>query len=262
MKKDIRQLYNKEDWIRWHKNTTLPQRVNLKAYPFMKLDFLFKKYLPKGNYRFLEVGAAPGRYSIYFHEHFGYKAHCIDYSKVGCELIRKNLEMAGVKGKVYDQDILDNDLKSESFDVIFSAGLIEHFDDPAPIISELGHLLKKNGYIVTTIPNQNGLIGFLQRLVNKKIMETLVPHTLESIKRIHKDFEIIYSSYFGSFFLGVVDWGPLKTFMGYIAYKASAAIWYILKMIPINIDSKYISPYIVVIAKKKSSPNGFTYVPE
>ena len=95
MKRDITRLSNKEDWIRWHKKIALPQRVNLKAYPFMKLDLLLKKYLPQGNYQFLEVGAAPGKYSIYFHEHFGYQIHSIDYSKIGCEVIKKTWKWWG-----------------------------------------------------------------------------------------------------------------------------------------------------------------------
>ena len=175
-----------------------------------------------------------------------YEVYCIEYSEIGCDLIRENLKAAGIKGEIYNQDIFNNDLKSESFDIIFSAGFIEHFDDPSPILSEFDRLLKKDGYIITTIPNENGLVGLLQRIANKEILDTLIPHTLEDMKYYHHNFfKILYASYFGSFNLGVVNWGNrLPKIMGYVSYVINMFVWYILKRIPISIDSRYISPYI------------------
>jgi len=254
----IKKLTNTEYWERWHKDIILPQRLDIQQYPFRKMDLLLKRFLPKGrNKKLLEVGTAPGRFLIYFKENFDYDVHGIEYSEIGCDLTRKNLEMADIKGEIYNANIFNNKLQSESFDVIFSSGFIEHFSDPSPVISEFDCLLKKGGYIVTIIPNMNGLVALLQRIASKEILDAHNPLKLKDMKYYHRNFKIIYASYLGSFNLGIINWGELAGIKKYIVRGMNLiniVVWTFLRRIPFKIENKYISPYIILIAKKCGCP--------
>ncbi len=136
--KDI-ELTNSEFWDEEWSRIKLPCRVNLEGYMYYCQDLLFKEKLKSGKKKFLEVGCAPGRYMIYFAEQFGYTVWGIDHSRIGCAITRKNLALARINGTVIQGDFLDHSLplEQERFNVVFSAGFIEHFSYPVPVISRM-----------------------------------------------------------------------------------------------------------------------------
>ncbi len=60
-----------------------------------------------------------------------------------------------------------------SFDVVYSAGVIEHFEDPSRIVRIHAELLKPGGLALITVPNLRGIYG---RLASE---ETLAIHNLD-----------------------------------------------------------------------------------
>lgn len=57
--------------------------------------------------------------------------HVLESSPVGCEAARRNFELLGVTGEVTYGDMFDEAIALPPMDVVYSLGLIEHFDDPA-----------------------------------------------------------------------------------------------------------------------------------
>lgn len=47
----------------------------------------------------------------------------------------------------------------DSFDLVYSSGLIEHFDDTAAVVAEHIRLLKPGGKLVLAVPNLEGVQG-------------------------------------------------------------------------------------------------------
>lgn len=55
--------------------------------------------------------------------------------------------------------------KSDRFDIIYSAGLIEHFQDTIQPLNEMNRCLKDNGYIVLTVPGFS--IFYIYKILGK-----------------------------------------------------------------------------------------------
>ena len=53
---------------------------------------------------------------------------------------------------MHQADVRKTGLLAESFDVIFSQGLLEHFPDPQPVLTEMNRLLKPGGFIIIDVP--------------------------------------------------------------------------------------------------------------
>lgn len=107
---------------------------NFIYHPYL-LDKFFKKYLSfNGEYKFLKIGCGCGAWLVYFNRVFGYKVYGVDYSNKACELSRNNLRTNKAEGAILKEGIFMAGLKKESFDVVFSSGFVEHFNDPAQAI--------------------------------------------------------------------------------------------------------------------------------
>ena len=159
--------------------------------------------------RVLEVGAGGSRVLPYLARHFGYHAFGSDFSLAGCFLLQANLALQRVMGSAVCEDFLQSSLPAGAFDLVYSAGLIEHFDDLRPVVTEHLRLVKPGGRLVLMVPNLQGLQG--------KIMRRLAP----SLWAVHRVFgpadlaellrrfglEDVRFGYLGSFFLRILRGG-------------------------------------------------------
>lgn len=113
----------------------------------------------------LEIGGAPGMWGAYLSRHLGYEPHVLERSPVGCQLTRENFEVLGIEGVVHEGDAFDEDLDLPAFDLVYSLGLIEHFDDLVPLVERHLAFLKPGGTLIVGCPNFLGINGvFLKRL--------------------------------------------------------------------------------------------------
>jgi SAM-dependent methyltransferase len=55
----------------------------------------------------------------------------------------------------------------ESFDLVLSCGLIEHFDDPLAVLQQMMKILRPGGALVSIIPNFDGLFNVLWRAYDR-----------------------------------------------------------------------------------------------
>ncbi|MBF0542058.1 MAG: class I SAM-dependent methyltransferase [Nitrospirae bacterium] len=151
----------------------------------------------------LEVGCGRGSISSYFAEN-GYVCHLLDYSQeillIGREIFKKN----GHKGLPVCGDALNLPYKTNSFDVVVSIGLLEHFENVSPIISEQLRVLKKNGimlaYIVPDMPNNiQKHFNWINKLL-KIIFFVISKQSKKSIKP-----EIYRNNYIPQVYLDILD---------------------------------------------------------
>lgn len=140
---------------------------------------------PDPEKRFLQVGCGTGRWLVYFHKAFGYQVTGCDYSAASCQMARTNLAAAGVPGTVLEQDLF---ALTGEYDVVYSGGLIEHFQDPTRVLEKFVSLLNPSrGLLISTVPNLCGLSGLYQRLLKPETFTTHRLITLDELRRWYED---------------------------------------------------------------------------
>ena len=126
----------------------------------IKIEYLLP-LLPKFTKRTLEVGAGSARLSRFLALR-GCLTYCLDYSIEALTYARTCYEKEGAQG-VYVLGRAEHlPFDDNSFDVVFSTGLLEHFENPMPIIFEMVRVLKNGGLFYSDIvPNKFSLLRSL-----------------------------------------------------------------------------------------------------
>lgn len=142
-----------------YRRLRLPSPFNISS---QDIKLLFKKHIKSGM-RILEVGCAPGRNLAWIAKSLKADVSGVDYSQHGITLTSELFKKFGLYCDLRHEDIFNTTFPMHSFDVVYSFGLIEHFDDPGEIINMHIKLTKPGGITLIGIPNYTGLYGFLQR---------------------------------------------------------------------------------------------------
>jgi SAM-dependent methyltransferase len=102
--------------------------------------------------RVLEVGCGAGT-NIRSVRGFcpGTECFALDNSRVAIEKIRSDIAGAVLA------DCAATPFPDQHFDLIFSAGLMEHFPDEGPFLKEMRRILKDKGYLLTFVPGKYSL---------------------------------------------------------------------------------------------------------
>lgn len=153
-------VFPKEHWRTVHTGYRLPLAVD----PMTSPDHhrLFKKHLDIQGGTVFEVGCAPGAFLAYFAKHFGMQPAGIEYVEEGALLTQENLSMQGLVGDIVTGDFFQTNLPVATYDVVFSAGFIEHWPDTQAVVNRIVNLAKEpGGYVITTVPNFLGVNGFV-----------------------------------------------------------------------------------------------------
>jgi 2-polyprenyl-3-methyl-5-hydroxy-6-metoxy-1,4-benzoquinol methylase len=219
-----------------------------------RLDRLFKRFLDKGDKKILEIGCARAKKLIYFAKEFGYEVYGIDYSEKGAAIAQENLRIAGMRGTILCEDVFQTSFEEESFDIVYSMGLVEHFENPAEIIDKHIKLLKRGGRLIITIPNfRDSLNLTLSKILGteKRLLET---HNLSIMDKkvlgelLHsRGIKILTLDYFGpidfTFIFSNIKVKPIL----YLMHLINQIVAYATFFMP---SSRYLSPYLVLIGEK------------
>ena len=249
-----KKLTTEEEWDKVWEEHSLPQIFKTQCNPYYVdiLDDFFHKYLPyDNNLEFLEFGCAPGKWLHYFHAEFGYRVSGLDNSQTGLEMTRKNLEILGVESALYSGDVLSYKF-DKKFDVIFSDGLVEHFDPPTHIIQKHLQALKTKGYLIIAVPNiKKAVYGPLQKLVHRVNPAGYIHISAKELySYLDKKMEVIFCDYVGVFNLYLLNIPSEKLCLPKIITFTQTVIDKLLKTFEIKKETKLFSPYILIIAKK------------
>ena len=135
----------------------------------LNLQRLLRRYVRPGD-RFLEIGCAPGKMLAWVAAVLHAQVSGLDYSERGLSTAKQLFAALHLTGDLRREDLSRTTFAPASFDVVYSAGVIEHFDDPREVVRQHLQLVKPSGTALITVPNYRGLYGTLQRYFDAELL--------------------------------------------------------------------------------------------
>ena len=202
----------------------------------------------------IELGGFPGYYAVFLKKYLKLDVTLLDYfvhPPITEQLLKTN-ELAKDDIHIIETDLFKYK-PEQQYDLVLSCGLIEHFNDTADIINRHIAFVKPGGTLLITLPNFKALNGWFQKNFDK---ENYDKHNIDCmdpalLSKICKDagLEVVQSKYFGRFSLWLEN--EKQKSVGVRLLKKS--MWLTGKLFTkvFAFDSKQLSPYIILEAKKK-----------
>jgi 2-polyprenyl-3-methyl-5-hydroxy-6-metoxy-1,4-benzoquinol methylase len=219
---------------------------------------IFDKYLPKdSSLNVLEIGGGSGEFLLYMAKNFGYNANSMDYSSAGNEKTKETFVNNGIDIIIYEQDLFTFNDNSLKFDIVFSLGFIEHFDNVEKVIEKHLELLKPGGILLLGVPNLAGIYHEFLKYLSPSHDKThnLKTMDIDNWKVFEKKGELItiFKGYIGGFEPLIMKKLDLNNYFNQFLY-------FIVKLLMIvfsfrmsflrKINSKYWSGYMIGIYRK------------
>ncbi len=240
----------------WRKLRLTRMPTILRYFP-RRMMRIFRQYLGSEAKEVLEVGCGGGKWMVFFARQSG-QVYGLDYAFMGCQLARRLLVEADLSGRVVCGDVFSAPFKPNSFDLVYSLGVVEHFQDATQIMVAMACLLKPGGRLIVGVPNMNGLMGGLHRLADRGLWLRHVPLSPEDITRLYKilNLEVQYAEYVGTLYLAGPNWNRLlkSERLGALVRIGLAGLETMLTLplsiLNLQLESPHFSPYILVIGQK------------
>lgn len=208
---------------------------------------IIRAYIPRGIQTFMELGGFPGYFSVLFKKLYGADAKLCDIyvDENAVKTLCKANEVADIG--VIRENVFN--LRTSKVDVVLSAGLVEHFANPAEIIKKHFEFVNEGGYVIIGVPNFLGLNGWVQKWADRKLYDA---HNLDAMRLATligaceaNDAEVIYANYYGKFGIWLENFQgrsfATRAFLS-LVNKVRYLIWF---------ESRMFSPYIICIARKR-----------
>lgn len=201
----------------------------------------------------IELGGFPGYYAIFLRKYFSLDTTLFDYY-IHQEIIEKlfaenDLALADIK--IIEADLFSYE-PSTTYDLVSSFGLIEHFQDTQDIIKRHIHFLNDKGTLFITLPNFKGVNGWIQKVFDpynyrKHYIQCMdIDFLSATAKNLNlQDVQVFYSG-------GFSTWLENKENKPFLVSAFVKMVWLLGKIVHkiLRIESKWLSPYIVLIATK------------
>jgi SAM-dependent methyltransferase len=163
---------------------------------------VFDRYAPASG-EALEIGGSSGRYLVYLNRTRGLRPVVLESSPVGHAAAERNFQLLGIEGRSVLGDMFDEDVDIEPVDLVYSLGLIEHFDDTEAVARAHLRHLKPGGTLIIGAPNLGGVNDPLYRRLSPSVYEShdkrsADPRTWEAYERA-LGLEIVHKAYVGGF---------------------------------------------------------------
>jgi hypothetical protein len=222
-------------------------------YEFKKVpeDVLFKKYLHrlKDSRNFIEIGGFPGEIAAYFYKNICRDVTILDYY-IDKQIVNKLEDANSISTgsiKYIESDFFEFTVTTK-YDIVFSYGFAEHFENTEDVINRHISLLSDKGKLLVVIPNFKGLNGLVQYLFDR---ETYKVHNIKSMNRIRLR-KILNDANLSNI---EVKHTPKPMLWLEPKPNSSKILRSIIKMFSISlklfpIPSKLLSPYIIIYAEK------------
>lgn len=246
---NIKNLRSLRQWDSLWKSATRPKTFRNAPLFYLQFNSLMKKHVKEGS-KLLEIGCGGGKFLVYFGQNFNCELFGIDYSPAGYQLAQKNLELSGLRGTVVCEDVFNcRTIPKQSFDVVFSGGFIEHFDDPELVLKKHIEYLKPGGLLIIEVPNITGLQGFVLRTLESACFFELKPLPAKMLENILSKLglKIRESTCICPFLL---ETGGKPKILQPIFHLFNRIMYFILKTLHVFPSSERICGYIVIVAQK------------
>lgn len=203
-------ITEKEYWDNFWTHLSLPCRVNDNFSNDHNISKFLKLCIPSGDNRknALEIGCAPGKWMIFLSEELKYHPEGCEYLISAAEKTKQNLQLCGITDTfIHQGDFVTYNFENRSYDLVIALGIIEHFNDPMPVIEKMISLLNTDGILVIGIPKLTGINYYICKIVDQNLEYPLLPAHNLSIMTINffidleKKFKIkmIHGNYIGGF---------------------------------------------------------------
>lgn len=264
----MKELSKKSYWDGVHRDKSIITKnlIHIPLIQYLLLGFhnweffhICRKYISSQDKNIFEVWCAPWNYLLQFARIFSLSPSGIEYSPDWVEATEKNFALAWVKAEIIFGDFFDPKFHEEhgnSYDITYSVGFIEHFDDPSDTISKHFSLAKSWWLVICTIPN----LPYLNKyLVEQKVLDihNLDIMHLDVLRKYFREWEILHLGYFGWIFNA---WAfayknpileKLRMWIFIIQRLILDPIFILFRKLSINFANKYTSPSIIIVARKK-----------
>jgi 2-polyprenyl-3-methyl-5-hydroxy-6-metoxy-1,4-benzoquinol methylase len=210
----------------------------------------FNKYLSKIKNidNFIEIGGFPGVFSAYFYTKGCKSVSLLDFY-VDESMVRNFEKINNIPENTIQ--CIESDFftfkTNKKYDVVFSFGFIEHFEDTKDVIKRHVELLADRSHLLIVLPNFRGLNGLLQYVFDRNNFRA---HNLNSMKTDRlknitmdlglKNITVEYSR-------KPIVW--LEPKVGTALVRKLVKIFsFALKIFPVK--CRLLSPYIIIYAEK------------
>ena len=186
---------------------------------------VIEEYKPR---TIMEMGAGNSSWLPYIYRKTGITVYGVDYSEIGCERLREklpdNLSENVICADFFDERIYD---KLPKVDMIFSLGVIEHFQNPEKVLDVFKSFLTPDGIILTEVPNFTKKMSFICKLYQPSVFNIHVIHTQDSLRKTYQDagVKVLGAGIVGEFTLELVAWRLSPRFPKLDPFVTRVASW-------------------------------------
>jgi 2-polyprenyl-3-methyl-5-hydroxy-6-metoxy-1,4-benzoquinol methylase len=217
--------------------------------PIFQFAPLAEKYLPKiKGLTLIELGAMPGNHLVYFNKEFGYRVCALDYV-ADMDVVKKTFAINGVTDcEIVNCNLFDY-FPDEKYDVVFSTGLIEHFEDWQAIWNKHIDFLKPDGFLFIGLPNTRFLHWIFMKLFCPSIlavhrMYLMSPKTLKRLS-VESGLDVLFCNYIATY----RPFYPVPTPIQFVSRV-------VIKLLNVtglgNVPNRFGSPFIFLVARGRS----------
>jgi SAM-dependent methyltransferase len=162
----VRDLAGEAHWDKrtGHAKPRLPSKLNAVVGDLIAL----LDPLVKPGSRVLEVGCAPGKFLLWCAMAKQAQACGVEYAENSHRATVELFKAAHAPGDIRREDFMQTTLEPGSFDLVYSFGVIEHFDDPRPMVKQHFDMLKPGGTAIVTVPHFGAGYGWLCRRMSRE----------------------------------------------------------------------------------------------
>jgi SAM-dependent methyltransferase len=121
--------------------------------------------------RVLEVGCAPGKFLLWCA--LAKQAHAcgVEYAENSHNATVQLFTQANTPADIRNEDFMQTSFAPGSFDTVYSFGVVEHFDDPRPMVKKHYEMLRPGGTAIITVPHYGAGYGWLAQRMNREVYE-------------------------------------------------------------------------------------------
>jgi ubiquinone/menaquinone biosynthesis C-methylase UbiE len=154
---------------------------------------IFKTLAP--GKKMLECGCGSARVSQYMAQR-GFQCTLLDYSESALSLAKKNFEALSLSGTFVAGDINHLSFSDGQFDVVYSGGVLEFFDDAQKPINEMVRILRPGGiFAANMVPNKFSIqtIADIERTLAysfKNLVRGKIKDACKRVRMIPPDYKV------------------------------------------------------------------------
>lgn len=155
-------LSAKENWERVYSG--LARYQDLYLYQQQLVELICEKTPKLRDARILEVGCGKGNEIVQLAKRGG-ACLGLDFSESAMAWMQNRLAKEGMRMPLVRGDARNLPFDIESFDLVFSQGVLEHFTNPGEVLQEQRRVMRNGGLIVIEVPNKWNLYTIYKKIL-------------------------------------------------------------------------------------------------